>query len=197
MDQMKTGGLIRLLRQRQNMTQLELAEKIGVSDKAVSKWERGCGAPDVSLLRPLAEALGVDVRALLRGELGENAMTNGSMKRMRFYVCPNCHNLLFAMEDAEVSCCGQRLEPLKAREALPEERLSVEVSDGELYVTSGHEMRRDHYISFIALLDDNQLSIRKQYPEWSLEARLPRTARGTLLWYCTRDGLFCQEIGKR
>lgn len=139
MDQMKTGGLIRLLRQRQNMTQLEQAEKIGVSDKAVSKWERGCGAPDVSLLRPLAEALGVDVRALLRGEL----------------------------------------------------------SDGELYVTSGHEMRRDHYISFIALLDDNQLSIRKQYPEGSLEARLPRAARGTLLWYCTRDGLFCQEIGKK
>ncbi len=195
MDQIKTGGLIRQLRRKLGITQLELAERIGVSDKAVSKWERGCGAPDVSLLRPLSEALGVDVRALLRGELGENAMTNGSMKRMKFYVCPNCANLLFSMEDAEISCCGQRLESLRAKEAPVEEQLNVEISDGELYVTSGHEMWREHYISFIALLDDNQLSVRKQYPEWTLEARLPRAARGTLLWYCTRDGLFCQRIG--
>lgn len=50
MDQIKIGELIRLLRQKQGMTQLELAEKIGISDKAVSKWERGCGAPDLAVL---------------------------------------------------------------------------------------------------------------------------------------------------
>lgn len=65
MDQAKTGNLIRSLRQKQHMTQLELAEKINVSDKAVSKWERGCGAPDISLLPALAAALGVEPGVLL------------------------------------------------------------------------------------------------------------------------------------
>ena len=50
MDQIKTGSLIRALRQKQGLTQRGLAERIGVSDKAVSKWERGCGAPDIALL---------------------------------------------------------------------------------------------------------------------------------------------------
>ena len=84
MDQMKTGALIRALRQRRGMTQLRLAERIGVSDKAVSKWERGRGAPDISLLPALSEALGVDTKALLRGDLEENEMTNGNLKKRAF-----------------------------------------------------------------------------------------------------------------
>ena len=136
MDQMKTGTLIRALRQRRGMTQLRLAERIGVSDKAVSKWERGRGAPDISLLPALSEALGVDTKALLRGDLEENEMTNGNLKKTRFYVCPDCGNLLTSTDGGTVSCCGRRLEPLPVRKAAEGDWLHVSLSDGEWYVTS-------------------------------------------------------------
>ena len=193
MDQIKTGALIRALRQRRQMTQLQLVETVGVSDKAVSKWERGRGAPDISLLPALSEALGVDTKALLRGDLEENEMTNGNLKKMRFYVCPDCGKLLFSTDGGDVSCCGRQLEPLKAQTA-ETDRLEAAVSDGEWYVTSGHEMRREHHISFIAFLTGDTLVVKKLYPEWGLEVRLPYFAHGTLLWYCTRHGLFSQEV---
>lgn len=90
MDQIKTGKIIRSIRLKKKLTQLELAEMIGVSDKAVSKWERGCGAPDISLLPLLSEALQIDTEALLRGDTEENDMNNGNMKKMKFYICPDC-----------------------------------------------------------------------------------------------------------
>ena len=99
MDQTKTGRLIRALRQGQNLTQAELGEKLGVGGKAVSKWECGAGAPDIALLPRLSELLGVDTEALLRGELGENDRSSGNLRRMRFYVCPDCGNLLFLTGD--------------------------------------------------------------------------------------------------
>lgn len=194
MDQMKTGMLIRTLRQRRQMTQAQLAERIGVSDKAVSKWERGRGAPDISLLPALSEALGVDTKALLRGDLEENEMTNGNLKKTRFYVCPDCGNLLTSTDGGTVSCCGRRLEPLPVRKAAEGERLHVSLSDGEWYVTSGHEMVRDHYISFMALLTEDTMVMKRLYPEWGLEVRLPHFAHSTLLWYCTCHGLFSQEL---
>ena len=194
MDQMKTGMLIRMLRQRHQMTQLQLAERIGVSDKAVSKWERGRGAPDISLLPALSEALGVDTKALLRGDLEENEMTNGNLKNMRFYVCPDCGNLLTSTDGGTISCCGKGLEPLPVQEAAEEDRLDISVSDGEWYVTGGHAMERGHHISFLAFLTGDTLVMKKLYPEWGLEVRLPYFAHGTLLWYCTRHGLFTQEV---
>ena len=68
MDKAKTGALIAAARREKNMTQRELAQALHVSDRAVSKWERGAGFPDVSLLEPLADALGLSVLDLLRGE---------------------------------------------------------------------------------------------------------------------------------
>lgn len=68
MDREKTGGLIASARKERGLTQKELAAQLHVSDRAVSKWERGAGFPDVSLLEPLADALGVQVLDLLRGE---------------------------------------------------------------------------------------------------------------------------------
>ena len=114
MDQIKTGRLLRALRQAQGMTQRTLAAHIGVSDKAGSKWERGCGAPDIALLPQLSQALQVDLHALLRGALEENDMTNGNLNKLRIYVCPDCGNLLLATDEAAVSCCGRALTPLYA-----------------------------------------------------------------------------------
>lgn len=194
MDQEKTGLLIRELRTKQHLTQCELAEKIGVSDKAISKWERGCGAPDVSLLPVLAESLKVDIQALLQGDLNENAHSSGNVKKIKVFLCPKCHNLVFSFEQAQISCCGEKLAPLIPKKAEDKDRLSVEPMDGEWYITADHEMSREHYVSFAAFLTGDTLIVRKLYPEWNMETRIPFFAHGTLWWYCTKHGLFYQNI---
>lgn len=194
MDQIKTGRLIRSLRTGRGMTQAELAQLIGVSDKAVSKWERGCGAPDLSLFPPLSQALGVDVEALFRGEMTENEMSRGNMKKLKFYVCPDCGNLMFSTEEIDVSCCGRKLSAIEPKQAAADEMLSAHASGGEWCISSAHEMRREHYISFIAFLTGDTLIVKKLYPEWGLETVLPFFSHGTLLWYCTKHGLFSRQI---
>lgn len=115
MDQKKTGALIRVLRLEKGLTQQGLAELLGVSNRAVSKWERGLGSPDLSLLPALSLQLGVDLAGLLSGGLPEPDNTGGSMKHIRFFVCPQCGDLITATGEAAVSCCGRRLEPCPSR----------------------------------------------------------------------------------
>lgn len=194
MDQIKTGSLIRTLRCRQDLTQLALAQRIGVSDKAVSKWERGCGAPDISLLPALVQALRVDMQALVQGSLPQQERSGGSLKTLRFFVCPACGNLLFSLHGGRLSCCGAPLEPLTPRSPDEAHRLSVRVSDGEWYLTGTHEMQREHFLSFAALAAGDTVVLKKLYPEWGPEARLSLLGHGTLFWYCTRHGLFSQTV---
>ena len=68
MDQIRIGAFISGLRKEKNMTQKELAEKLGVTDRAISKWENGRGLPDVSLMKPLCETLDISINELLSGE---------------------------------------------------------------------------------------------------------------------------------
>ena len=68
MDQIQIGQFIQTLRKEKNLTQKELADKVGVSDKAVSKWETGRSMPDTSLLGPLCSELGISVNELLSAE---------------------------------------------------------------------------------------------------------------------------------
>ncbi len=67
MDARKTGVFIAEKRKAINMTQKELADKLQITDKAVSKWERGLSFPDISILIPLSEALNVSLYDLLTG----------------------------------------------------------------------------------------------------------------------------------
>ena len=136
----------------------------------------------------------MDTEVLLRGELEENALSNGNLNKLKFYLCPDCANLLFSTDDADVHCCGKRLSPMEARKADGAEALSVTVCDGGWAVTSSHEMRREHYISFLAFLTGDTVMVKKLYPEWGLEAWLPFFAHGRLLWCCTEHGLFYQDI---
>lgn len=193
MDQVKTGELIKALRQQEGMTQRALAELLGVSDKAVSKWERGCGAPELTLLPRLAEALRTDVDTLLKGGVEPNRAANGNLRRLRCYRCPTCGNLLFSTDGADIRCCGRPLKPLTAQKADDAHALHIEQNDGDWYITAEHEMTREHYISFVALLTGDTVVLRKLYPEWGLETRLPRLHE-TLLWYCTGDGLFQKGV---
>ncbi|MBS7301066.1 MAG: XRE family transcriptional regulator, partial [Eubacteriales bacterium] len=117
-----------------------------------------------------------------------------NLRKTRFFVCPACGNLILATDEADICCCGQRLKPLKAQKPDAEHTLTIEKNDGEWYITAAHPMQREHAIAFVALLNGDTLTIKRLYPEWNLEARLPYLAHGTFLWYCTRDGLFYQHI---
>ena len=68
MDQIKIGGFIAECRKKANLTQMQLAEKLDITDKAVSKWERGITMPDTSIMLELCEILGISVNELLSGE---------------------------------------------------------------------------------------------------------------------------------
>lgn len=194
MDCEKTGQLIRRLRREQHMTQLQLARRLHVSDKAVSKWERGVGCPDVSLLPLLSDSLGVPLEQLLSGELNANDITGGNMKKLKFYCCPQCGNLITASAEADLSCCGRRLQPMTPQKAEPHQALKVEPVENDYFISSDHEMTKEHYISFVALLTGDTLLLKKLYPEWDFQLRIPRIGHGMLVWHCVRHGLFCQLI---
>ena len=108
-----TGNAIKLLREKQKLTQSQLAEKLCVSDKTVSKWETGRGLPDISMIEPLANVLKVSVPELLSGELITNQNQSANLLKSSLYVCPICGNVLYSAGKAMISCCGVTLPPLE------------------------------------------------------------------------------------
>lgn len=194
MDCEKIGKLIFSLRKEIGLTQQQLADRLNVSDKAVSKWERGLGCPDVSLLPELSEVFGVNLEVLLSGELNAKELVGGNMKKLKFYVCPVCGNLFTATEEGAISCCGKKLQPAVPQKAAGIHKITVEIIENEYYISTEHEQTRDHYISFVALLTGDSIFLRKQYPEWDVQTRVPMLGRGMLVWYCTLHGLQYQPI---
>ena len=190
MDKYVTGAMIRKLREGKGLTQEALAERIYVSGKAVSKWETGQGFPDISLLEPLAGALGVSVIELLSGEDIRNRNRASNMLRGRFYVCPVCGNVIQATGEALVGCCGITLPPLEAEPADAAHGLRVETVEDEYWVTVDHPMTKDHYISFLAAASDHGVQLVKLYPEGNAEARFRIDGVRRLYGYCNRHGLF-------
>ena len=194
MDNKKVGQLIRELRKERYMTQAQLAEQLHVSDKTVSKWETGKGGPELSLLTEITKIFEIDLQNLLAGELNQNQLRSINLRKVKLYICPNCGNVVTATSEAAVSCCGRKLKEAAPTKASQDEKLMVELVENDFFVTSQHEMTKEHYISFVALLTADAIIMRKQYPEWDLSVRIPRIAHGRLLWYCSRHGLFYQEI---
>lgn len=190
MDQIKIGELIVRFRKEKGLTQLQLGEMIGVSDKAVSKWERGLGCPDVSLLRELSEVLGVNIEGILEGELPQNETERGNMKRIKFFVCPECGSISTTVGGAEISCCGRKLVPLTAKPADEAHTPKMEQLDGEWFVTLAHEMTKEHHIVFAAYLSVDRSMIVRLYPEQEAQFRLPMMFGGKLYIYCSKDGLW-------
>ena len=172
------------------MTQEELAGKIYVSAKAVSKWETGQGFPDISLIEPLAGALGISVIELLSGEDIRNLNRSSNIAKSRFYVCPVCSNVIHATGEAVISCCGITLPPLEAEEADEEHSVSVQTVEDEYYVTVSHPMEKEHYISFLAAVSDDRIQFVKLYPQGGAEARFKINRIKYIYAYCNRHGLF-------
>jgi transcriptional regulator with XRE-family HTH domain/desulfoferrodoxin (superoxide reductase-like protein) len=185
-----TGMAIKNLREKRGMTQAELAEKIGVSSKTVSKWETAKGLPDITLLQPLAQALGISVIELMNGEPIANRNISANLLRSKFYVCPICGNAIHAMGNALVSCCGVTLPALEAEEMDEGHAVSIERVEDEHFLTLDHPMTKQHYISFLAFLTSDRVQFIKLYPEGNAESRMQLRGLGTLYWYCNRHGLF-------
>lgn len=190
----KVGELIYKVRKEKGLTQKQLADQMNISDRTISKWERGYGYPDVSLLPDLSGLLGVNIENILEGDLLSNEFIGGNMKKSKYFVCPSCNNIVVATGDITISCCGRKLEALEAKKATDEEKLTIEEMDNERFISSDHPMTKDHYISFIAFATGDQVQIIKQYPEWNFQTRLPIRKHGTLLWYDTKLGLYYQLI---
>lgn len=194
MDNRKIGSLLYDLRKEQGLTQKQLAEKLHITDKTVSKWERGAGCPDIAMLQLLSDVFGVDVEKILLGELPANHKDGGNMKRVKFYVCPNCQNTLTATGGDELSCCGRRLSPLKAQAPEGEHGVSIETIEDDYYVTFSHDMTKQHYITFVAYVDIDRMLLMKLYPEQSGAVRFPKMHGGKLYYHCNQHGLWVRSI---
>jgi len=189
-----TGNTIKQLREMRKLTQAELAGKIGVSGKTVSKWETAKGLPDISLLQPLAEALGISLIELMNGEYISNQNISANMLRSKFYVCPVCGNILHSTGNAVVSCCGITLPALEAEEADADHAIIIEPVEDEQFITVHHPMTKQHFISFAAFVTSDRIQLVKFYPEGNAETRLQLRGRGYLYVYCNHHGLFRKKI---
>ena len=188
-----TGTTIKQLREAKRLTQAELGEKIGVSSKTVSKWETAKGLPDISLLQPLSQALGVSVIELMNGEQITNRNRSSNLLRAKFYVCPVCGNVLWGFGNAMVSCCGVTLPALEAEEPDDAHTLTVETVEDEHCLRLPHPMTKEHCISFAAYVTTDRIQLVKFYPEGNAQTRMQLRGHGILCWYCNRHGLFCQR----
>lgn len=186
-----TGAAIKQLREEKGLTQSELADKIGVSAQAVSKWENAKGLPDITLIEPLAEALGVSVTELMSGNAVVNKNVSANMLRSKIRVCPVCGNVIQSSGDAVISCCGIILPPLEAEAADEAHAPQIERVEDEYFITVQHDMTKEHYISFIAFITADKVQLVKLYPEGNAETRLNLRGRGSLYIYCNKHGLKC------
>ena len=189
-----TSAAIKALREKQNLTQAELADRIGVSSKTISKWETAKGLPDISLLQPLAQALNISVIELMNGQPVVNKNTSANMLRSKFYVCPLCGNVLCSTGGSVISCCGITLPPLDAEEADESHAVRIENVEDEHFISIPHPMTKQHYISFVAFITSDRVQLVKLYPEGNAETRLQLRGFGYLYWYCNHHGLFKKKL---
>lgn len=189
-----TGATIKTLREARKLTQAELADQIGVSSKTVSKWETAKGLPDISLLQPLAQALGVSVIELMNGEHIVNRNRSANLLRSRFHVCPICGNMIHSTGNTLVSCCGVTLPALEAEDADGDHSLTIEDVEDEHFLTIHHPMTKSHYISFVAFVTSDRIQMVKFYPEGNAQTRLQLRGFGTVYYYCNQHGLFKKKV---
>ena len=194
MDLTKNGNLLRLLRKEKKMTQKELADKLGVVPKTVSKWETGYGFPDVSTLSSLADVLGVNERILLSGAFTANQMESGNLKRTQFYVCPCCGSIMQGVGNCQINCCGRTLTPLQAKVADKEHALTITEIENDFYIELSHEMSKKHYISFVSYIGVDRVLTLRLYPEQDCAIRIPKAYTGKIVYYCNKHGLFEYSI---
>ena len=201
MNQYVTGAVIKELREKYHLTQAELAVKLNVSDKTVSKWETAKGYPDISLLEPIAQVFGISITELISGNAVSNVNVSANMLRSKFYVCPVCGNSIHSMGEAVIQCHGIMLKPCQAEKTDENHMVFIERIEDEYYIRVEHDMTKQHYISFIAGVSSDKVQMEKLYPEGNAEVRLKINGAKIIFFHCNRDGLFSvtpfKEIGDK
>lgn len=196
MNQYVTGAVIRQLREKCHLTQAELASRLHVSDKTVSKWETAKGYPDISLLEPIAKVFGVSLTELISGNMVSNGNVSANMMRSYFYVCPVCGNIIHSVGEIVVHCHGVQLAPCQAEETDENHMIFIERVEDEYYIRIEHVMTKQHFISFAAALSTDTVQMIRLYPESNAEARFKMRGVKKILFYCNRDGLFTINVIK-
>ncbi len=194
MDLTKNGRFLCELRKAKGMTQKQVADKLGIVPKTVSKWETGRGFPDVSMVSLLAEIFGVSEKAILMGDLKTNSEETGNMKRIRFYVCPHCGSFIQGVGNSCITCCGKQLDALATRSCDDEHKLSVSKIEDDYYIEFDHEMTKEHYISFVSYVGFDRVLTVKLYPEQEASVRFPQMRGGSLYYHCSKHGLFRHKL---
>lgn len=197
MNNYVSASTIKTLREKKKITQSQLGEIIGVSDKTISKWETARGLPDITMLEPLAKALGISVMELLTGNCVSNCNKSSNMLRSSLYVCPVCGNIVRTAGQAAISCCGVNLPVLEAESCDNEHEICFERIETDIYVTLDHSMSKEHYISFLAYVTTDRFEVIKLYPEGEAHGRFALrglNGHGILYAYCNRHGLFIKKI---
>ncbi len=184
------GKIIKELREKKKLTQKQLGEIILVSDKTISKWETEKGLPDITLLEPLSKALGVSVAELLAGESITNQNRAGNIKKIKFYVCPVCGNVVFSLGEGAFYCCGIILPQLMPEKPDYEHEFFAEHIENDIFIRFSHPMTKEHYISFAAYITYDGVSVKKLYPEQEAEIRFNYSGKGKIVFFCNKDGLF-------
>lgn len=196
MDLSRNGELLRDLRKAKGMTQKQVAERLGIQLKTVSKWETGRGFPDVSALSELADVLGVSERVLLSGRMTRNTEETGNMKKMKFYVCPCCGGFMQGTGESRVVCCGKPLECAEAKEEDEANAVTLFETENDFYIEFRHEMTKEHFIAFVSYVTCDRVLTVRLYPEQDASLRIPKSYGGRLFYYCSRHGLFVRRVGK-
>jgi len=190
MDLIKIGKLLADLRKAKGMTQKQIADRLGILPKTVSKWETGNGFPDISIVSTLSDVLGVSERIILSGDLIKNTQEVGNMKKTKFYVCAQCGSIMQGTGECQVICCGKTVEPLEAQMGNDTHLMNVTEVEDDFYIEFNHEMTKDHYVCFIAYVGMDRVLTVRLYPEQDASVRFPRMYRGKLYLYCNKHGLF-------
>lgn len=189
-----TASVIKRLREAKGITQTQLADQIGVSCKTISKWETAKGLPDISLIEPLSQALGVSVMELMSGDTVINKNISSNILFSKVYVCPVCGNVIHTTGEAVISCCGITLPPLDTEETDEAHRITVEPVEDEHFISVHHDMTKNHFISFVAFVTSDRIQFVKFYPEGNAETRFQLRGRGNLYIYCNKHGLMKKKI---
>ncbi len=194
LDCAKVGKLILQLRKEKGLTQKNVADALNISNKTISKWETGMGCPDSSLWLELSGILGADIQKMLEGELNPNSPDYGNIRRVKFYVCPLCGNILVSTSPASIFCCGRKLIALIPKK-IKEHSLDFQIMDIDYYISFNHEMKKSHFISFVAYVADDKVLLNRLYPEQDSAVRFPiMNGSGKLYAYCNHHGLWEQSI---
>ena len=185
MNAEKTGNLIRSLRIKKGLTQKELAQMICVTDKAVCKWEKGRGCPNITLISQLSKVLEVDIQSILQGYLDKNKKIGENMNHLKFYKCPTCGNLVTSIKSVELSCFGNKLSPVSAQtRSDPEYQPVIQEFDGQYSIKFNHPMTKSDYISQVIVVRYDQIMTVNLYAESEAIITIPQV-RGIRLFVIT------------